>query len=151
MASSINPPLASTTAPSTTVSNKSNNTVPSEPITFSTALEAANAKAKDTGKREGKKYVPSSSFEEWFRPHVFGNNIDLATADREQFQSKFDNAKSLDFEKRKLNAKETKVLTQVHSTFISEGFDNNLTLMARKGDTFGLRRYFIEDLMYCAG
>ena len=83
---------------STAVSNNANNTVPSEPITFSTALEAAHAKG--TGKREKKKYAPSSSFEEWFRPHVFGNNIDLATADREQFQSKFDNAKSLDLEKR---------------------------------------------------
>jgi hypothetical protein len=82
---------------------------------------------------------------------VFGNNIDPAKVDREQFQSKFDNAKSLDFEKRKLSAEETKVLTQVHSTFISEGFNNNLTLMARKGDTLGLRRYLIEDLMYCAG
>jgi hypothetical protein len=38
-----------------------------------------------------------------------------------------------------MNAEETKVQTQVHSTFISEGFDNNLTLMARKGDTLGLR------------
>ena len=58
---------------------------------------------------------------------MFGNNIDPAKVDREQFQSKFDNAKSLDFEKRKLSqAEETKVLTQVHFTFISEGFNNNL-------------------------
>jgi hypothetical protein len=34
---------------------------------------------------------------------VFVDNIALAAADREQSQSKFDNAKSLDFEKRKLN------------------------------------------------
>jgi len=40
VASSINPPLASTTAPSTAVSYNANNTVPSEPITL---LEAANA------------------------------------------------------------------------------------------------------------
>ena len=148
-AASINPPSSSTTASSTAVSNNANNTVPSEPITFSTALEAANAKGT-TGKSEKKKYVPSSSFNEWLRPHVFGNNIALAKVDREQFQSKFDNAKSLDFEKRKLSAEETKVLTQVHSTFISEGFNNNLTLLARKGDTSGLHRYFIEDLIDCA-
>ena len=82
---------------------------------------------------------------------MFGNNIDPAKVDREQSQSKCDNAKSLDFEKRKLSAEETKVLTQVHSTFISEGFNNNLRLMARQVDTLGLRRYLIEDLMYCAG
>ena len=45
-------------------------------------------KGHTTGKREREKYVPLSSFNEWFRPHAFRDNMALATADREQFHCK---------------------------------------------------------------
>ena len=138
---------AAAAAAAETTSNAAVTAPSAEPVTLKHAL-ATKTKSKDK-----KLDISNAKLLEELRPHIFtteNKSVNLAEADRLEFQNKFDTAKALKFEPRKLSKVAKAARDDFHTQLISGGFDQGaIKVTARKGDTSQLRRYFVEDILQC--